>query len=143
MRPLLSAIPLQVFRSFGGAPATMSTNRGIWPKNPSANRIVEVAHGETWRPKTLDAIHVATAETLGAELTAMIAYHGKMASLQSRGLALASDGEAAVYEFGPERTEWAGSELGRILRVVVEFGARDCGLRHRDRVVSQHRLGDL
>ncbi|MEZ0362340.1 type II toxin-antitoxin system VapC family toxin [Mycobacterium sp. pUA109] len=43
--------------------------------------------------KTLDAIHVATAETLGEELVALITYDRPMANLaRSRGIPVASPG---------------------------------------------------
>lgn len=51
----------------------------------------------------------------------MITYHRKMAAVaQSRGLAVASaDGGSRGYNFRAGTHKWAGSELGRILRVVV------------------------
>lgn len=43
--------------------------------------------------KTLDAIHVVTAETLGAELTTLITYDRRMATVaRSRGLPVVSPG---------------------------------------------------
>ncbi len=48
--------------------------------------------------KTLDAIHVATAETLGEELTSFITYDRRLANVaQSRGLSVASTGMESLH----------------------------------------------
>lgn len=48
------------------------------------------------RLKTLDAIHVATAETLGGELASFVTYDRQMANIaRSRGLPVASPGMKA------------------------------------------------
>jgi predicted nucleic acid-binding protein len=57
------------------------------------DEIRDRAAGLPGRFKTLDAIHVATAETLGADLIAFVTYDRRMANVaRSRGLPVASPG---------------------------------------------------
>ncbi len=64
LQPLLSAIPLPGVRGFGGARPRYDRRAAESIENPSPSNSPGGSQYRTWRPKTLDAIHVATtAET--------------------------------------------------------------------------------
>jgi predicted nucleic acid-binding protein len=78
---------------FGSFPNLMVELLRDYNELALTNDIRDRAAHQTGGLKTLDAIHVATAETLGEELTSFITYDRRLANVaKSRGLSVVSPG---------------------------------------------------